>query len=247
MRHDRFLAAMIALAVGTLLAAGCSSDTSGGTDGGADGGAGGGTGGGTDGGTGGGTDGGTGGSNAGGSGGGTASLQWYASCGDPVCGPEDAGAGGSGAAACTTEKAGDACTSEGATCDAGLGCGALLICAKSDPKAGPGGCPISRARYKTDIDYVSDGQLQGLHDELMTMRLANWRYKSEPASARSHLGFLIDDNPESASVDRGGDKVDLYGYTSMAVAAAQVQNRRIEALEKELDTLRAEIASLKKR
>jgi hypothetical protein len=241
MRYERLRASMIALAVGTLLAAGCSTDSGGGVDGGPDGG----SGGSDTGGSGGSDTGGSGGSDTGGSGGGTGSLHWYASCGDPVCRPEDAG--GSGAAPCTTEKLGDACTSEGATCDAGLGCGALLICAASDPKANPGGCPVSRARYKTGIDYVSDGQLQGLHDELMSMRLANWRYKSEPASARSRLGFIIDDNPESASVDSGGDRVNLYGYTSMAVAATQVQNKRIEALEKELATLRAEIASLKKR
>ena len=77
------------------------------------------------------------------------------------------------------------------------------------------------------------------------MRLATWRYTSEPESANPHLGFIIDDNPGTAAVDATGDRVDLYGYTSMAVAAAQVQNKRIEALEREIQALREEIASVR--
>lgn len=37
------------------------------------------------------------------------------------------------------------------------------------------------------------------------------------------------------------DMVDLYGYTSMAVAALQLQARQIEALKKELESLRRQI------
>jgi len=194
--------------------------------------------------------GGGGGGGSGGSGGGSASLKWYTTCGDPVCGgPGGGGAGGGaggGPAACTTEKEGDPCTTEGTQCDPGSGCNVHLICAKSDPKAGPGGCPISRARFKKDIDYVPDQRLESIHDELMTMRLATWRYTSEAESDKQHLGFIIDDNPASASVDATGDRVDLYGYTSMAVAAAQVQKKRIDALERELKALREELAAVRK-
>ena len=185
----------------------------------------------------------TSGGGSGGAGGSSGSLKWYTTCGDPVCGATDAG---TGAAACTTEKAGDACTTAGTQCDPGSGCNVNLICATSDPKLGPGGCPISRARFKKDIDYVPDQRLQSIHDELMTMRLATWRYTSEAESTNPHLGFIIDDNPASASVDATGDRVDLYGYTSMAVAAAQVQNKRIEALERELRALREELGALRR-
>jgi hypothetical protein len=37
--------------------------------------------------------------------------------------------------------------------------------------------------------------------------------------------------------------VDLYGYTSMVAAAAQVQDKRIQALEREIATLREELAA----
>jgi hypothetical protein len=183
-----------------------------------------------------------GGSGGGGSDGG--SLRWYTSCGDPVCNTQDAGPP-SGVAPCTTEKEGDPCTTAGAKCDAGLGCGVLLVCAASDPKLAPGGCPISRARYKKDIAYVADERLAALHDEVMEMRLATWRYKTEPDGARTHLGFIIDDDPASPGVDATGDRVDLYGYTSMAVAAAQVQGKRIASLEREIAALREEIAALR--
>jgi len=184
----------------------------------------------------------------GGNGGNAGTLKWYTTCGDPVCGTGGTanGGGGSGVAACTTEKEGDACSTAGDECDPGGGCNVVLVCATSDPKGGPGGCPISRARYKKDIGYVTEGELASIHDELMTMRLATWRYTREPESARTHLGFIIDDNPESASVDATGDKVDLYGYTSMAVAATQVQNRRVEALEREVRALREELAALRR-
>jgi hypothetical protein len=188
----------------------------------------------------------TSGGGSGGAGGGSAALKWYTTCGDPVCSTADAGAGGSTASPCTTEKAGDACTTAGNQCDPGSGCNVHLICATSDPKMAPGGCPISRARFKKDIDYVPDQRLQSIHDELMTMRLATWRYTSEAESTSPHLGFIIDDNPASASVDATGDRVDLYGYTSMAVAAAQVQNKRIEALERELRSLREELGALRR-
>jgi hypothetical protein len=148
-----------------------------------------------------------------------------------------------GTGPCTTEQEGGACTTAGAQCWPGGDCGVLLLCATSDPKAS--GCPISRARAKKDIDYLREGALQSIHDDLMTMRLATWRYTSETAQAREHLGFLIDDNPESPAVMASGERVDLYGYTSMAVAAAQVQDKRLHALEREISALREEIAALR--
>jgi hypothetical protein len=147
---------------------------------------------------------------------------------------------------CTTEKEGDACSTDGATCWPGGDCGALLLCAKVDPKGDPPNCPISRARYKKDIEYLPEGDLQRVHDDLMTMRLARWRYTSEASATREHLGFIIDDSPESPAVKRGGDQVDLYGYTSMAVAAAQIHDTRIDALEREIRALREELASLQR-
>jgi len=75
-----------------------------------------------------------------------------------------------------------------------------------------------------------------LRDELMRFRLATYQYKGAPSER--HLGFIIDDIEPSAAVDPGRDMVNLYGYTSMAVAALQSQAREIAALKKEVARLR---------
>jgi hypothetical protein len=151
-----------------------------------------------------------------------------------------------GIALCTSEMAGDPCSSAGTECDPVDNCNALLRCTDSDPKDQPGGCPISRARHKTDIRYLDDRELQSVNDELMSMRLASWRYKAEAPDARTHLGFIIDDNPDSASVESNGERVNVYGYTSMAVAALQTQAGRIEAMEREMKALREELLTLRR-
>ncbi|MDI1447537.1 hypothetical protein [Polyangium sp. 6x1] len=183
----------------------------------------------------------------GGQGAGGGSLQWYTTCGDPVCAIPDGGAmPPAGVAVCTTEKVGDACAQSGATCwPQNSTCGELLTCAASDPKDNPGGCPISRVRHKKDISYLSQREVEALADEAMTMRLSTWRYKGEHAALRPHVGFLIDDMPESAAVAANGERVDLYGYTSMAIAATQVQDQRLDALERELAAMREEMGALR--
>jgi len=55
-------------------------------------------------------------------------------------------------------------------------------------------------------------------------------------------GFVIDDIEPSEAVDTGREMVDLYGYTSMAVAALQTQVRDIEALKREVADLRRQLA-----
>lgn len=168
------------------------------------------------------------------------STRLFFTCGDPVC----SGYTPNGSTPlCSTEQEGDACSVEGMSCDPQDECNRLLTCAGSDPQLRPGGCPISRASYKDDIHYLSDAELAHYRDELLQMRLATWKYKHDPSKQR--LGFIIDDNERSASVDQLRDMVDLYGYTSMAVAALQLQAREIEALRREVAELRAARAGTK--
>jgi hypothetical protein len=99
-------------------------------------------------------------------------------------------------------------------------------------------CPVSTAAAKEDIAYVSDGDAELLRDQLMKIPLATYRYKNDKTT---HLGFIIEDlPPHSPAVLPSRDRVDLYGYMTMAVAALQRQ-------EKELAELRAEVARLKKK
>ena len=101
----------------------------------------------------------------------------------------------------------------------------------------------SRQRYKKNIEYLGAADLQRLHDELLKFHLASYQYNTPGASPATHLGFIIDDVTPSPSVAANGDTVDLYGYTSMAVAAVQTQAHEIETLKREVESLRAQIAT----
>jgi hypothetical protein len=179
-------------------------------------------------------------------------LQWYTSCGYPVCGgPLGADAGPDAdltdsGAPCPAE--GTPCSAAGETCGtpSQLNCGVVMVCATSDPKHGPGGCPISTAKYKNGIEYVHSSQLQQLHDETMGIRLATYTYKPQVADpGPTHLGFIIEDQQQSPAVDAMHDRVDMYGYVSMVVAAMQVQEKEITELREQVEDARREAASCK--
>ncbi|MBI3185151.1 MAG: hypothetical protein HYZ28_23695 [Myxococcales bacterium] len=163
-------------------------------------------------------------------------LSWYTTCGDPVCRGWTAKAG---VPLCTTEKEGNPCSVDGAQCDPQDPCNVLLQCASKDPKQG-GMCPISRARFKEDIELVTKAELLRYHDELMGLPLATYRYK-EGLGQNRHLGFIIDGNESLICVRPERDQVDVYGYTSMAVAALKVQAAQLAELREELASLKASL------
>ena len=170
-------------------------------------------------------------------------LRWFTTCGDPVCRtPGDAGST-SGASACTSEREGDACTSLDAQCDPGGSCGKLLRCTASDPKLGVGGCPISSRAFKDGIRYLEQVDLERVAADLENLRLATYTYKSDP-SRRPRIGFVIEDDPSSLAVADSKTAVDLYGYTSMVVAAMKVQTQKLEHQEAELAALRRKIDAM---
>ncbi len=175
-------------------------------------------------------------------------LQWYSSCGYPVCmEPLDGG---------DTTDSGAHCRFEGTPCAvAGLlcgtpsqsNCGVVMVCAASDPHKAPGGCPVSTRKYKDGIEYVSSTELQQLHDETMGIRLATYRYKPQVADpGPTHFGFIIEDNLQTPAVDPMHDRVDMYGYVSMVVAAMQVQEKEIAELRAQVEAARHDAASCSK-
>ena len=100
-------------------------------------------------------------------------------------------------------------------------------------------CPKSKREYKADIHYLGGAELTALHRDLMQHKVATYRYKDDGVAGPSHLGFIIDDVAPSPSVGVSGERVNIYGYTTMAVAALQVQQDRIDTLERELAQLKA--------
>jgi hypothetical protein len=181
---------------------------------------------------------------------GTSTLRWYRTCGNAVCaGGAGPACGTSALSACFFDDAGapcpplgSSCSVKGATCGqpSASNCGATQVCDDHDPTGGPGGCPVSSAKFKNDVRYLDENQLEELHDETMQVRLATYNYKGQYGDPDlKHLGFIIEDRPESFAVDRGHDRVDLYGYLSVVVAAMQVQEKEIADLRRQLDESRA--------
>lgn len=179
-----------------------------------------------------------------------AATAWYQSCGDPVCegyaGPTD------GLDACTNQQVGASCDVEGDQCDLQDDCNSRMVCATEDPRSAPGGCPVSRAKYKNSIHYLSLAERNAARQQLLDTRLATWRYRWDAPSRRARLGFIIDDQPSSPAVQADGQHVDLYGYTSLTVAAVQAQEAELRTLRTELhatqaalEALQAEVARMK--
>jgi hypothetical protein len=168
--------------------------------------------------------------------------RYFFTCGDPVC--RGYVRSGSAPACSAAQQAGEMCASQGSTCDPSDSCNRLLVCSPDDPTQQQGGCPISLAALKKDIRYLDDAGRQRQHDAVLRVPLATWRYRSDEADAPARLGFLIDDVGAAPCVQPSGQRVDLYGYTSMAVAAVQVQAREIEALRAELAAVRREVDRL---
>lgn len=164
-------------------------------------------------------------------------LFYFYTCGDPVCHVESgASDNGSGLRACTTERAGDPCDVAGDQCDPGVGCGVRLLCTDRDPTGQPYGCPISKASYKEGIEYLANEDLERYHDQLIALPLATYRYKAG-ADSRRHLGFMIDGRESLICVEAEHNMIDVYGYTSMAVAALKVQARQIDELRATVEKL----------
>jgi hypothetical protein len=164
-------------------------------------------------------------------------LQWFTTCGDVVCRGYQPNAD---IPRCTDQVEGTPCDVDGAMCDLMDDCNRVLVCATEDPKLG--GCPISQRRFKRDIAYLTSAEQDRVLEQIKTMRIAKWQYVSDGSSEKPRIGFIIDDVPDSPAVRPDRERVDLYGYTSMAVAAIQSQQRRLDSLEAEMEKLRAAMA-----
>jgi hypothetical protein len=111
---------------------------------------------------------------------------------------------------------------------------------------GLGGCPISRATYKKDVHYLTSLERSTYAAELLDLKLTTYRYIDDP-EGKPHLGFIIEDVEPSVLAESTRNRVDLYGYASMTVAAVQEQAKRIDDLNQELEDVRRQLLELSKR
>ena len=136
---------------------------------------------------------------------------------------------------------GTPCSPEGTSCTYGCEQGMARLCQGGIwlQTSSPGGCPVSTRAAKQDIHYLSSAELEALAGQVEGIRLATYEYRDPVRAGKKRLGFILEDNPVPFGEDAEHDQVDLYGYASTLAAAIQVQDRRIEALEIEVQSLRA--------
>jgi hypothetical protein len=119
-----------------------------------------------------------------------------------------------------------------------------FLCEPANSGSCPVGCQpncVSRRDAKRDIQYLDEPQLQSAEDQVLRIPLARFNYKWDAPSERRRLGFIIEDvAPNPGVIDEARGEVDLYGYTSLAVAALQEQ-------AKEIAQLRQKVSQLEKR
>jgi hypothetical protein len=138
-----------------------------------------------------------------------------------------------------TPLLGTACTKDGQTCTYKCGAGGARLCQQGAWYEASGGpCPVSSRRAKRDIVYLGARDRRRIAQELARFKLATYEYKDPALAGKRHLGFIIEDVPGSPAVDRDANMVDLYGYTSMLVAAVQAQSAEVARLKAELARLR---------
>lgn len=98
---------------------------------------------------------------------------------------------------------------------------------------------VSTRKLKDEIAYLSDEEIVALARQALAIKLASYHYKTDK-TGKKNLGYILEDAPNAPSSDLTKSQVDLYAYASMVLAATKVQEKRIDALEKEMSKLRTQ-------
>ena len=177
------------------------------------------------------------------------------SCGPPVsraCNSPQALANSSGLPLC------DASQLQGAPCQQPEGTQICVVetgfqCPSPNFSQGPSflvcttqqffNCPISSAKAKDNIRYVTARDRNRMTQEILGLKLAEYSYKPGFApNKNTHLGFIIEDlPPASPLVTDSRGQVNLYGYISAVVATVQNQERTIQELKNEIRGLKKKL------
>lgn len=137
-------------------------------------------------------------------------------------------------------RLGEPCAQDGQVCKYTCGGAGGRVCHNGVWQAAQGGpCAISSRRAKRDIHYLDAVDERRVANEALALRLATYEYRDVALAGKRRLGFIIEDNPTgSPAVDRDGNMIDLYGYTSMLLAATKQQAVEIAALKRDIADLK---------
>lgn len=138
---------------------------------------------------------------------------------------------------------GDVCSQEGLNCEYGCNSpnGAVTCRSGVWQRGSFDNCPMSTRALKRDIEYVSATEADALAAQVRATRLATYEYTIPSMAGRRRLGFILENQPASFAADPERSQVDLYGYTSLLVAAVQSQARQIETLQRQVEDLQRQL------
>lgn len=145
---------------------------------------------------------------------------------------------------------GDSCTTEGQRCvqlpaqacssspTQSINSASFLTC-RSEPFPSDPACPMSSAAAKQHILHLSSKARAEIAQTMLTTKLAQYEYRSPAVGDTApQLGFVIEELGEAAYVlHSDGAHVNVYGYASAILATVQEQQRHIEKLTTEVETL----------
>jgi hypothetical protein len=119
-----------------------------------------------------------------------------------------------------------------------IGTSQLITQEAQQIQALPAGVPgtASSIEVKKDVRYLDDAARARLAEETLGMKLATYKYKN--ADERERLGFILEDSPNVPAADMSTKQVDLYAYASMVLATVQEQQKKIAALEAQIEQLK---------
>ncbi|MCA9522500.1 MAG: hypothetical protein KC609_16090, partial [Myxococcales bacterium] len=142
------------------------------------------------------------------------SLHWVVSCGTPVC-YENQPAPTDVPTCKPDQQTGSPCSVDGQRCIPEK----PLDCGRTliCLTSQPVVCPISQRKFKTGIRYLSESDKSKLYTDLKSIDLA------------------------TLNATKGRD---LYGYTSVTVAALQTQAKQLETLRRQIEALQKRVKAL---
>jgi hypothetical protein len=95
-------------------------------------------------------------------------------------------------------------------------------------------CPESSRNVKSEIRYLAPTDRAVIAQEILDVKLADYRYRDAPTHG-PHLGYILEDQPDASF--SGDGRVDIYAYISAVVALGQQQQQQIVALREEVSKL----------
>ena len=94
----------------------------------------------------------------------------------------------------------------------------------------------SKRSTKKDIRYLGAQDEAAISERAFTMPMVRFKHADDDLNDRDHIGVIVEEAPADV-VEDGGESINMYDYSSLAMIATR-------ALRREVETLRAEVERL---